>query len=120
MSNSNITIRLAKLSDLPEMQTLFVDTISAICKADYLPEQIKAWTVSVENTQRWVQKLTSQYFLVAQLGNKIVGYASLENNDCFDFLYVHKNYQRQALPTGFIPALKRKQLQKGLQFSILT
>ncbi len=61
------------------MQKLFVDTISTICKDDYSPEQIKVWSSSIENNQRWIDKLTSQYFLIADLDNKIVGYASLEN-----------------------------------------
>jgi putative acetyltransferase len=97
MNNSEITIRLAKISDLKEMQEMFVDTITTICKDDYSPEQIKVWTSSIENTQRWTDKLTSQYFLVAELDNKIVGYASLENNDYFDFLYVHKDYQKKGI-----------------------
>lgn len=97
MNDSKISIRLSKLSDLTEMQKLFVDTISTICKDDYSPEQIKVWTSSIENTQRWKDKLTSQYVFVAELDNKMVGFASLENNDYFDFLYVHKDYQRQGI-----------------------
>ena len=95
MNNSKISMRLSKLNDLPEMQKMFVDTISTICIDDYTPEQIKVWTSSIENIQRWIDKLTSQYFLIAELDNKIVGYASLENNDYVDFLYVHKDFQRQ-------------------------
>ena len=76
MNNSKISMRLSKLNDLPEMQKMFVDTISTICIDDYTPEQIKVWTSSIENIQRWIDKLTSQYFLIAELDNKIVGYAS--------------------------------------------
>ena len=79
------------------MQKMFVDTILTICKDDYSPEQIKVWTSSIENIQRWTDKLTSQYFLIAELDSKIVGYASLENNDYLDFLYVHKDHQRQGI-----------------------
>jgi putative acetyltransferase len=97
MNDSKISIRPAKLSDLTEMQKMFVDTILTICKEDYSPDQLKVWTSSIEDTQRWADKLTSQYFLVAELDYKIAGYASLENNDYLDFLYVHKNYQRQGI-----------------------
>ena len=55
------------------MQKMFVDTISTICKDDYSPEQIKAWTSSIENTELWTDKLTSQHFLIAEIDNKIVG-----------------------------------------------
>lgn len=97
MINPKVSIRPATVNDLPEMQRMFVDTISALCKDDYSPEQINVWTNSIEDTQRWVDKLTSQYFLIAELDNKIVGFASLENNDYLDFLYVHKDFQRQGI-----------------------
>ncbi len=52
MNNSKISIRLSKITDLPELQKLFEGTISTICKDDHSPEQIKAWTSSIKNTQR--------------------------------------------------------------------
>ena len=52
-------MRLSKFSDLQEMQQMFVDTISTICKDDYSPELIKVGTTSIENTQRWTDKLAS-------------------------------------------------------------
>ena len=97
MKNPEITIRLANISDLTEIQEMFVDTIATICKDDYSPEQIKAWTSSIENTQRWTDILTLQYFLIAELDNKIVGYISLHNNNYIDLLYVHRDYQRQGI-----------------------
>ncbi len=112
MNNSEITIRLAKISDLKEIQEMFVDTITTICKDDYSPEQIEVWTSSIENTQRWADKLTSQYFLVAELDNKIVGYASLENNDYFDFLYIHKDYQRQGIADRLYSEIEKEAIKR--------
>ena len=112
MNNSKISIRLSKPSDLKEMQRMFVDTISTICKRDYSPEQIEVWTSSIENTQRWIDKLTSQYFLIAELDNKIVGYASPENNDYIDFLYVHKDYQRQGIADKLYSEIEKEVIKK--------
>ncbi|MEZ5045599.1 MAG: GNAT family N-acetyltransferase [Chitinophagaceae bacterium] len=112
MNNLKISIRLSKLSDLTEMQKMFVDTITAICKDDYSPEQINVWTSSIENTQRWTDKLTSQYFLIAELDNKIVGYASLENNDYVDFLYVHKDYQRQGIADRLYSEIEKEAINR--------
>lgn len=112
MNNTNLSIRLSKPSDLTEMQRLFVETISAICKEDYTQEQIKAWTSSIENTQRWIEKLNSQYFLIAEQGNAIVGYASLENNDYLDFLYVHKDYQRQGIADRLYSEIEKEAIKR--------
>lgn len=112
MSNSKIAIRFPELSDLAEMQKMFVDTISTICIEDYSPEQIKVWISLTENTQRWTYKLTSQYFLVAELDNKIVGYASLENNDYLDLLYVHKDYQRQGIADRLYSEIEKEAIKR--------
>jgi putative acetyltransferase len=112
MNNSKVSIRLSTLSDLAEMQKMFVDTISTICKDDYSPEQIKVWTSSIENTQRWTDKLTSQYFLIAELDNKIVGYASLENNEYIDFLYVHKDFQRQGIADRLYTEIENEAIKR--------
>jgi putative acetyltransferase len=112
MNSSEISIRLAKPGDLSEMQKLFVDTVSTICRDDYSPEQIRVWTSSVENHQRWTEKLTSQYFLVAALDEKIVGYASLENNDYLDFLYVHKDYQRQGIAGRLYTEIEKEAMKR--------
>ena len=112
MNSSKISIRLSKLSDLRELQKMFVDTINTICKDDYSPEQIKVWTSSIENTQSWTDKLTSQYFLVADLDNKIVGYASLENNNYLDLLYVHKYHQRQGIADKLYNEIEKEAIKR--------
>lgn len=94
------TIRQGTLNDLTELQKLFVDTITEVCKADYDNEQIEAWTSDTKNNtneQRWQDILTKQFVLVAQLDNNIVGFATLDNGNYVDLFYVHKDYQRQGI-----------------------
>jgi len=110
---NRILIRHAKLSDLLSMQELFVDTIETVCRYDYSPEQIAVWTSSVENVIRWTDKLMKQYFLIAEIDNKIVGYASLENNAYLDFMYVHKDYQRQGIANILYLEIESKAIKHG-------
>jgi putative acetyltransferase len=93
-------IRRGQLSDLSELQKLFVDTISEICKADYNEEQIDAWvsdSQSNRNRQRWVSILEKQFVLVIEIKNKIVGFVTLDNGNYIDLFYVHKDHQRQGI-----------------------
>lgn len=113
MSNPSISIRFAELSDLAEIQTLFVSTISTICVEDYSQEQIRVWTASIENTQRWINKIANQYFLIAQVDNKMVGYASLENHNYLDFLYVHKDYQRQGIAKILYHRIEKEAIKRN-------
>ncbi len=113
MKISRITTRPAKLDDLGEIQKMFVDTILTICKDDYSPEQIKVWTSSIKNTQRWTDKLSTQYFRIAEFDNKIVGYGSLENNDYLDLLYIHKDYQRQGIADKLYSEIEKEAIKNG-------
>lgn len=112
MNPSKISIRNSKLSDLTEIQRLFTETIEAICKNDYTKEQIKVWTSSTDNEERWIDKLSRQYFIVAEIENKIVGFALLENNDYLDLLYVHKDYQRQGIANKLCSAIEKEAIKR--------
>jgi putative acetyltransferase len=97
MNKEDISVRLATLIDYKELQQLFVDTISTVCSKDYNPQQIKVWTESVENEQRWLNILTRQFVIVALHKNRIAGFCSLDNGEYIDVFYEHKDYQRQGI-----------------------
>lgn len=113
MNKQKISIRLARLTDLAEMQTLFVETIETVCKKDYTQDQIKVWTSAIENTNRWTDRLQKQYFLIAHFENKIVGYSSLQDNDYLDFLYVHKDFQRQGIADKLYNEIEIEAIKRG-------
>lgn len=94
MNQTEVSLRFSILSDLEEMQKLFMETVSVICKKDYSSKQIEVWISSIKNTVRWKKKLATQYILIAEINSKMVGFASLENNDHLDLFYVHKDFQR--------------------------
>ncbi len=94
---NHFIIRKGHINDLAELQNLYVDTITTVCTADYDREQIKVWASGVENRQRWHQVMTEQFIIVAQHKSKIVGFATLDNGNYLDFLYVHKEHQRQGI-----------------------
>jgi len=106
-------IRQVTLDDLAAIQELFVDTVEAVCRYDYSAEQIAVWTSSIENIQRWTDKLLKQYFLIAEIDKKIVGFASLENNEYLDFMYVHKDYQRQGIADKLYSEIQAKAIKHG-------
>ena len=109
----DIKIRHVNINDLSEIQALYAETIKSTCKKDYNPEQINVWTSSVENKARWQEALLHQYFLVAEINGKIVGFASLENGDYIDFMYVHKDHVRQGIAGRLYEALEKESERLG-------
>ncbi|MBF4506804.1 GNAT family N-acetyltransferase [Flavobacterium sp. JLP] len=89
--------RKATISDLAEMQEMYIETIKWVCKNDYTPLQIDAWVSGLNNTERWLKVIHNQFVLLALIENKIVGYGTLKDGNYIDFFCVHKNYQRQGI-----------------------
>ncbi|MCM0664875.1 GNAT family N-acetyltransferase [Flavobacterium tyrosinilyticum] len=99
-------LKKATISDLPEMQELFVQTIQSVCKNDYNPEQIEAWTYGINNKERWLEVIEKQYVLLAVIENKIAGFATLKGGNYIDFFYIHKDFQRQGIADKLLAELE--------------
>ena len=108
-----IKFRQSEFDDLEEMQELFVETIKSTCQNDYNKKQIDAWITSVENKERWKSILANQYFLIAEIDSKMVGYGSLENGNYLDLMYVHKDFLRKGIANMIFEKLKAKSLALG-------
>lgn len=98
--------RTATNSDLPEMQKLYVETIQNVCKNDYNKEQIQVWSSGVENTERWLEVIHSQFVLLAIIDNKIAGFGTLKDGNYIDLFYVHKDFQRQGIADKILNELE--------------
>lgn len=97
------------------MKSLFMNTITEICKSDYNHKQIEAWISDTKNNinkSYWQDVLTKQFVLIAQQDSKIVGFASLKNANHIDLLYVHKNYQRQGIANQLYSTIEFRTKQK--------
>jgi putative acetyltransferase len=57
--------------------------------------------------------LQNQYFLIAQIENKIIGYSSLDTDCYLDFLYVHKDYQRQGIADELYRQIEIEAIKRG-------
>jgi putative acetyltransferase len=106
-----IVIRKGQPGDLPDIQKLFVETIRSVCSVDYNEEQIKVWTSSVENKERWNHIMSDQVVLLAQSDEKVVGFSSLGNRNYIDLLYVHKDYQGQGIALKLYEAIEEQAIQ---------
>ena len=101
-----MNFRNAIISDLKEMQELYIETIKHVCKNDYNPAQIEAWISGVNNTDRWLEVINTQFVLLAITENKIAGFGTLKNSNYIDFFYIHKDFQRQGIADRILTELE--------------
>jgi putative acetyltransferase len=113
MRNLNVTIRQARRSDLPEILKLFVETVKAVCAKDYSAEQVAVWISSIDDKERWINKLENQSFLIGESGTKILGCASLESTNYLDLLYVSKDHQGQGVASSLYHHIEAEAMSQG-------
>jgi putative acetyltransferase len=107
-----MNFRKATISDLQEMQEMYIETIKWTCKSDYNPMQINAWISSLDDTERWLKLIHSQFVLLAINDNKIVGYGTLKDGNYIDFFCVHKDFQRQKIADNIFNQLEAKAIKE--------
>jgi len=90
----SLTILQASPKDLEDILLLFKETIENVNAKDYSFEQIRAWSSGAYKKERWQAKIEEQFFLIAVIENKIVGFGSMTRDGYLDFLYVSKDHQR--------------------------
>ena len=110
-----IEIRQATGADLPEITTIFRDTISHVNSKDYSEAQIKVWTSGADDLKKWEERLHKFYFIVAEIENIIVGFAYLSNGNYFDGLFIHKDYQRQGVASKLMRIIESQVMMNGFE-----
>lgn len=101
-----MNIRKAAISDLAEMQQLYIETIQSVCKNDYNTAQIEAWISGVKNTERWITVIETQLVLLAVINGQIAGFGTLKDGNYIDFFYIHKDFQRQGIADKLLTELE--------------
>ncbi|PIF32724.1 putative acetyltransferase [Flavobacterium sp. 9] len=101
-----MNFRIATISDLQEMQQLYIETIQSVCKNDYNSAQIEAWISGVKNINRWTEVIETQFVLLAIIQNQIVGFGTLKDGNYIDFFYIHKDFQRQGIADKILAELE--------------
>ncbi len=103
-----IEIREATLDDIPEITTVFRDTIRTVNSRDYNEKQIQVWASGADDIDKWKKRIEKHYFIVAVIGDVIVGFSYLTNGNYLDGLFVHKDYQRKTIASKLLRIMESR------------
>jgi putative acetyltransferase len=112
MKNTGIILRTASEFDIPAISALYSETVRNVNAADYSPEQIEVWSSSGNDSQRWKNSISEQYFVVAEIDGVTVGFCSITKEGYLDFMYVHKDYQRMGTAKALLDEIERKAMKQ--------
>lgn len=60
-----------------------------------------------------MRQLTEQFFIKATHNEKLVGFSSLATDGYLDFMFVHKDYQRQGIANNLLRKFENKAKEQG-------
>jgi putative acetyltransferase len=112
---NEIEIRQATSKDLPQITSIFRDTITNVNSKDYSEQQIEVWASGADDKDKWEERIKKLYFIVAEIKNTIVGFAYLKNGNYFDGLFVHKDYQRRGIASKLIRIIESQVMMNGFE-----
>ena len=101
-------IRQATIDDIPEITSLFRNTIININSRDYSDKQIKVWASGADDIEKWEKRINNDYFIVAEANNQIVGFSYLTKGNYLDGLFVHKDYQRKTIASKLLRIMESR------------
>ena len=101
-------IQRGSKSDIEAMKKLFYDTITAVNVRDYEKAQIEEWRSTGKNKKRWEDLMEEQLVWVAKEEGNLLGFASLKDGNYLDFMYVHKDHQKQGIASQLYDAVEKE------------
>ena len=104
---------IAKHSDLNDITFLFRLTIQKVASKDYSPQEITSWSDGAKNTDNWLKRIDTHYFLLVKIENTLVGMASLDLEGYLDVIYVHPEYQGQGIASDLLSKMEQKAIDLG-------
>lgn len=111
--SDDILVRRAYELDVEEITQLFYDTIQNINIRDYSKEEVDDWSSWKADIDKWLERMEEQYFVVAEINNKIVGFSSLTIDGYLDFMFVDKDTQRKGVASALLSEIESKAFEQN-------
>lgn len=113
MGKDSFKIRTAEETDIPQIAKLYYETVRHINSKDYSEKHIEVWSNAAFAVEGWKKKISEQYFLVAETDREIIGFSSIAIDGYLDFMYVHKEHQREGIATKLINEIEKKAAEQN-------
>ena len=99
-------IRPYKPADIRQISLLYFNTIRRVNARDYTAQQIRAWAPGIPDNAFWSNRFLTRAVFVAELGDKIIGFAEFEKSGHIDCFYVHHEHIHQGVGSALMTKLK--------------
>lgn len=103
-----------KEEELDTVLALFNNTLYTTNIGNYDFTQLDILANKEWSRSDWLQKFTITSTYVIQLNGILVGFGNLSESGNIEFLYIHKDYQKQGLGTHLLQRLEEVAIEKNI------
>lgn len=103
-----IIIRKYRSEDCRKLAELFYETVHSVNLRDYSQAQADAWAPEIPDTLQWDRKLSENNTFVAEVGNAVAGFGSIDKNGYLDMLFADKDKQGEGIGTALCDRLEEE------------
>ncbi len=101
-------IRAYEAKDAHEISQLFYETVHAVNRADYSPEQLHGWAPEAPDSTLWHARMQSRCTLLAEEEGEVLAFAELEKDGHLDMFYCHQDHVGQGVGSRLYQAVEHK------------
>lgn len=115
-------IRMYRPHDCISIMQLFFEIVRTADMKQYPKAQLKHWATVKTDPAAWSFSLAQHYTVVAEKGQKLVGYGQIAPNGYFQSLFVHPNCQHEGIASQMADCLEKMAEENaiGVIFTQLT
>lgn len=110
-----VVVRKYRKPDLEAVVALFGRSVRQIAGRDYTEQQIAVWAPEQPDLEAWADRLGSGTVFVAQEGERMAGFARLDEGGNIDLLYVDPAYERRGVAKRLVEELTEIAKQRGVR-----
>lgn len=110
-----MVVREYRKPDLEAVVALFGRSVRQIAGRDYTEQQIAVWAPEHPDMDVWADRLGSGTVLVAEEGERMAGFARLDEEGGIDLLYVDPAYERCGVAKRLVEELTKIAKQRGVR-----
>ena len=114
-NNLKRLLRRALSSDAQDINAICLSSIRETACVDYSHKQISAWLTRVEKIS-WEDKISQQYFVIAELNDQIEGFISLNSTGCIDYLYVDPSKIRNGIASILLKEIVTRAKHNSMEY----
>jgi putative acetyltransferase len=107
-------IRRFNPGEEPALFDIYYSAIHLIAIRDYTEEQVNAWAPSNPDKELWVRRMRGINPFVAEIEDKLVGYADVQENGYIDHFFVSGRHPRKGIGRSLMQVLESEAERLGV------